>query len=173
MNMVPNRPEFIRIAQSQLFADRNSAQRRERLPITRLSHVLRFLLLAGLVLVVLPLAGVSCLVVVIGNASGRGFQPETLVLFWVPLFLLGLYALLVLVFLLVYHQRRDIPIEAEAAIVVSKHQRSRLTLEFEDGSRKELSVEASEYEMYVHLGIGDGGVAFFQSSRLLDFDRVT
>jgi hypothetical protein len=73
---------------------------------------------------------------------------------------------------------KDAAVEANPAIVISKHSRSsgdmsshHITFEFEDGGRKEYRIGyANEAAL---IGVGDAGVAFTKQSVFLAFDRVT
>jgi hypothetical protein len=163
-----DRHEFDRIKQSQAFAERYLPQRRKRLPVTPLFWAF-----------VLPLFVVGPLLLFIGfiewgrsdmeRVGAKGGPPPVLVPgMAVAAAIYGIIAFLVFLRLQYY---RNAPIEAEAAIVVSKNPRQRVLLEFEDGSRQEFGIWGNNPK-YGQLGIGDAGVAFIQRDRLLAFDRV-
>ena len=163
---------FDRIKQSHAFDERNTLARRERLPVVRLSMLFRSLLPFAIIGVVFPLCALTGIVTLVGNVGGKGFQRESLMLFGcAPAFLL-LFLPIALIFFIRYRRYRDLPVEAEPALVISKHGRYKLTLEFEDGARREFEVWGGEHALYAQLGIGDAGIAFYQETRLLDFDRV-
>ena len=174
------RSELERIMRSEAFADRHSPERRERLPAIRFHHVMYTLLLGALFLILLPLIVISYVVFALVNNPEMGFKlPDALFCYVPVLFPTLLFAFLALVIYLPYRKFRDAPIEAEVALVVSKHQQQksrRVTLEFADGSREEFEVGlgfgGQQIKMYAHLGIGDLGIAFLQINQLLDFERV-